>query len=597
MAGLFPQEWLDEVMERNNIVDVVSSYVPLTKKGKKQWGLCPFHSEKTPSFSVDEDKQLYYCFGCKAGGNLVHFVMNLEKLGFRDAVLFLAERVGMQPPEMENSEEADRRRREKQRLYDLCRDAAKAYNLALMTEGGQRAREYLTKRGITPAVITRFGLGYADPSWDGMTGYLLKKGYALEEIEASGLCIVRGGKKFDFFRDRVIFPIIDQYGKVLGFGGRVIQGDGPKYINSPDTPVYNKRQMLYGLNFHKKFPSNRELIVVEGYMDLISVSGIGIPNVVASLGTSLTKEQARLMRRFADRVYICYDGDFAGQAATLRGLEILDGEGLDVRVVSLPDGLDPDDFVKKYGPVGMRDAMEKAYTLMEFKLEMLRRELDMESENGRMEFAKRGTAMVRGLEPVEAERYLKRIGQMTGFSMASLQRQTFETAPKGNTNQRFHNTMIREESRDTGPERLLLGLCAANPSFAKWAMERVEAEDFSEPLHRTLWTIIEELGDRAGPAEVLMRLTDGESAAAASEILNQSLDGIQNQKSLQDFCIRVRLARAEREADALTGRMKTLQGEERRRLLSLYMEWNKEMDQLKNGILPARRSSSERNQD
>ncbi|MBE5780700.1 MAG: DNA primase [Clostridiales bacterium] len=589
MAGFFPQEWLDEVLARNNIVDVVSAYTPLTKKGKKHWGLCPFHSEKTPSFSVDEDKQLYYCFGCKAGGNMIHFVMNLEKLNFREAVVHLAERVGMEPPELQNNDEADRIRKEKQRLYELCREAAKAYNMALMTQSGTQAREYLSNRGITPAVITRFGLGYADASWDSMTNYLLKKGYTLNEIEKSGLCIVRGGRKFDFFRDRVIFPIIDQYGKVLGFGGRVIKGDGPKYINSPDTPIYNKRHMLYGLNFHKKFPQSRELIVVEGYMDLISVSSIGLSGVVASLGTSLTKEQARLMRRFADRVYICYDGDFAGQTATLRGLEILDSEGLDVRVVSLPDGLDPDDFVKKYGPVGMRDAMDKAYTLMEFKLEMLKRELDMTTENGLMEFAKRGAAMVRTLEPVEAERYLKRIARMTGFSMQSLTRQT--TAGGSKEQQPGYRRLKQEEAAVSTTEPLLIALCLNSSQCCEEALKYIGHEDLSIPLHREIWQQIEELGsENATPQEVMLRLQSGEDAAALTGMLQQDVGDLRSRQGVQDLCIRVLMAKYLGQLSAQYEKLKSAAGEERKEVLYRIAALNDSINQLKKGNIPTRRS-------
>ncbi|MDL2225480.1 DNA primase [Eubacteriales bacterium OttesenSCG-928-M02] len=594
MAGFFPQDWLDELMGRNDIIDVVNAYVPLTKKGKKHWGLCPFHSEKTASFSVDEDRQLYYCFGCKAGGNVIHFIMNLEKLEFREAVQLLAERAGMQLPQMVNSEAADKARAERQRLYDLVREAARYYNMALITEPGERARTYLAKRGISPATITRFGMGYADESWDGITKHLMEKGFSVEEIEKAGLCITRRGKSFDFFRDRIMFPIIDQYGKVLGFGGRVIDTDGPKYINSPDTLIYNKRQMLYGLNFHKSFPNDRKLITVEGYMDLIAVANAGIPNVVANLGTSLTKEQARMMRRFADTIYIAYDGDSAGQTATLRGLDIIAGEGLDVRVIRLPEGMDPDDFIKANGPSGFRNAMADAITLMEFKLWMLSNESDMDSENGRMEFAKKACVLLRGLEPIEMERYMKQVAGMTGFSVDTVREQVAGGKPDKNTTRFKRNTNTKNEKpTDEKREKKLVALCANRDAYAKKAMRWISPDDFLDENCKRIWQIMVTLfREEITPVAILNRIEDGALAQAAAEMLQEEIGDIDNEASLQDLCKRILMDKLENDSVLLRKKLVEYQGDkkERDRLIGEQVWMDNARQELQKGIFPTRRA-------
>ena len=594
MAGYFPEEWLSEVLERTDLVELVSSYLPLQKKGKKYWGLCPFHGEKTPSFSVDADKPLYYCFGCKAGGNAIHFIMNMEKLSFPEAVLFLAERLGMQPPETLEDAQEEQKRRQKQRLYELMKCAASLFNMALMQPEGEKARNYLNRRGITPAIITRFGLGYADQSWDGLTETLIKKGYTVEEIRSVGLCTVHGNKKFDMFKDRIMFPIIDQYGRVVAFGGRLIDTDGPKYINSPDTELYNKRRMLYGINFHKKFERTGTVLLVEGYMDLISIVCAGIPNVLASCGTSLTREQAQLIHRFADKVLIAYDGDAAGQVGNLRGLDILSAEGLDVKVLQLPEGMDPDDVVRTYGPVGIRSAMEHALTLMEFKLKVLSQRFDLETENGRMEFAKAAAPLLRELGPIEAERYSRQIAKMTGFSpktlaeQAAITKEEREDHPKGLFRRKTRQTKEVQEPVPVqqDPERLLLAVACMDSHLAKLAFSHVSAEDFCDETARTLAKCIQEiLPAHITTERIFRRLEDPKIAASAAEILSTDVSGLADERSVTSLAAKVLGARIERELEPLYRQMSEGKGNTKD-LLRQINEKNELLSDLKNGFMP-----------
>ena len=308
-----PQSFLDELIYRCDIVEVISKYVSLKKSGSRYVGLCPFHSEKTPSFSVSPDKQLYHCFGCGEGGNVITFIMKEENLPFIDAVRLLADMYGMAVPEDSGDTDAERQRRE--RIFELNKQAARYFHSRLLSKEGERALRYLLNRGLTKKTITSFGLGYAMPEWDGLIRAMKEKGFSDNELESAWLARRgRSGGLYDAFRDRVMFPIIDIRGNVIAFGGRIIEGDGPKYLNSGDTPVFSKSRNLFALNFAKKSKAGR-LILAEGYMDVIALHQAGFDCAVASLGTALTSEQARLMSHYAAQAVICYDSDGAGQKA------------------------------------------------------------------------------------------------------------------------------------------------------------------------------------------------------------------------------------------------------------------------------------------
>lgn len=420
----FNEAWMETLLSKNDIVSLVSSYVTLRAKGKKLWGLCPFHNEKTPSFSVSPDKQLYYCFGCGAGGGIVQFAMEMERLPYAEAIAFLAQRANMELPEETDDESLRRERAKRERLYAAAKATAEFFHKSLLADEGAHARAYLAQRGLDATIVTRFGLGYAPDSWDRLMKHLLSGGFSEEELIEAGLLVknAKTGRVYDAYRNRVTFPIIGTNARVLGFGARTMGNDTPKYINTGDTPIYSKRHNLYALNLLKG-AKIADIVLVEGYMDVISLYAAGITNAVASLGTSLTQQQARLMARYASTVYIAYDGDSAGQNATLRGLDILVAEGLKVRVIAMPEGLDPDDFARKYGKEAFDKLRDEALTLNAFKLLRMAAGFDLSTEDGREEYALAGCRFIAGLEPVERERYYATLARNTGFTVAALRAQ------------------------------------------------------------------------------------------------------------------------------------------------------------------------------
>ena len=365
MAGRFPAAWLDELRARSDLVQTVSGYVALKKNGKKYWGLCPFHGEKTASFSVDEEAQLYYCFGCKAGGTVFNFIEEIEHLSFYETVELLADRAHMPLPELIEDEDYERRRSQRERLLNANKDAARFFHETLFTPAGAAALNYLRGRGLNDSVIRKFGLGAAPDRWDALLNHLTEKGYTLQELSLANLVKVReeepaqentparSRRAYDVFRNRVMFPVIDQFGNVLAFSGRMLEKSGPqKYVNTSDTPVYNKRKNVFGANLLKKERHLDRVILVEGNLDVVSLTQFGIRGVCASLGTSLTPEQVQLVKRFAPVIYLAYDGDSAGQQAILKALKLFREAGVPCRVLDFPAGMDPDDFIRKEGPEG-----------------------------------------------------------------------------------------------------------------------------------------------------------------------------------------------------------------------------------------------------
>lgn len=366
-------DFVDKLRDESDIVSIVSDYVPLKKKGKNYWGCCPFHPEKTPSFSVSSDKGFFYCFGCGAGGNVFNFLMKIENIDFFNAVKLLAKKLNISLPEKDKSEEEKKREQKYARLYQANQLAADFYHSCLTkTAYGKTALAYLLNRGITQELIKEFQLGFAPPSWNRLEQSFIKRGIAVETLLDSGLIVSRqsGEGVYDRFRDRVMFPILNLRGQVVGFGGRVLDISQPKYLNSPETLLYNKRRELYGL--HQAFKSIREqgkTIVVEGYLDQISVYGAGITNVVASLGTAFTVEQAKMLLKLAPEILFAYDGDAAGQKATMRALATVSELGAKVKIIQIPDGKDPDEFIRQSGVAEFTRLVDKALSLIEYQIE------------------------------------------------------------------------------------------------------------------------------------------------------------------------------------------------------------------------------------
>lgn len=548
----FPSAWLDELLHKNDIVSVVSNYVELKPKGRKLWACCPLHGEKTPSFSVSPDKQLFYCFGCHAGGTVIQFVMDMERLTFYEAVQQLAARVGMELPNEINDRDLQKQRAYRKRLTEANRDAAR-YFCACFTDPkiGHDAQQYAARRGLNPEIVTRFGIGYAPDSWDSLKTHLLGMGYTETELVDAGLLVKNAerGTVYDAFRGRLIFPILGVTGQVLGFGARVMGDEKPKYINTGDTPVYNKRNNLYGLNLHKNEKLD-DLIMVEGYMDVIGLFKAGVKNAVASLGTALTQQQARLLKRYVEKVYIAYDGDAAGQNATVRGLDILKNEGLEVRVITFPDDLDPDEYVQVYGKEGFDRLKENALSLNAFKLEAMAKNYDLSDENAREQYAKAACAFVAGLQPIEQERYYRMIAKKTGYALEALEAQGMRSGGlalersastiRGGFRRRAENS---EDPRDI-PERTLLLACLHDGEALNLTKEKPAKELFRNPVFLALYETLCAQGTAFSLAKYVGELPEKE-AETASSLLREEDVGENALRAAAD-CIK----RLERENDA-----------------------------------------------
>ena len=420
--AMFPEAWMSELLARNDIVSVVSEYLTLKQKGNKFWGLCPFHGEKTASFSVQADKQFFYCFGCHAGGDVIRFVMDMQKLSFVEAVKTLADRANMSLPEQEDEAQFQKQRALRDRLYALCKESARFFYQQLKADSGKIARNYLAHRGMDAQTIVGFGLGYALPAWHDLRDHLQNQGFSQEDMIAAGVLQKKKDRTYDAFRGRVMFPIIGTHQRVIGFGARALGEEHPKYLNSPETEIFNKRLHLYGLN-GLKHQSLQDIVVVEGYMDVIGLYQSGIKNAVASLGTALTSEQARLIKRYAKQVYMAYDGDAAGQNATLRGMDILANEELDVKIIRIPGGKDPDEFVRENGQDAFEQLKQDAISMHQFYLETIQTRFDMDRPEEREKYARQASAYIEGLLPLERERYYKVLSRLTEYPIDVLKQE------------------------------------------------------------------------------------------------------------------------------------------------------------------------------
>lgn len=440
----YDNKFIDELKAKNDIVDVANKYIRLEQRGNDFWGRCPFHHEKTASFVVHGVEQFYYCFGCHKSGNVITLVMELESLDFNDAVKFLAERAKMPLPDVKiDDDKIKEQKLHKERVLALLKDTAFFYVNNLRKDGSEKHIEYILKRKIPSSTVTKFGMG-ASLDYDSLPNYLIKKGYTEKEMLDSGAISKskptngKEGKLFDALAGRLIIPTLDQFGNVIAFCGRIIDNrkDVGKYVNTRETLLFSKGKTFFNINNLKKLKNETGLdsiIIVEGQMDVISLVSAGVRNVVASMGTAFTKDQARMIKRYAEKIYICYDGDGAGQKATLRGLEILSEEGLDVKVVSLPDGMDPDEVVKKLGVEEYKKLLLEAKPLIDFKISVLKKTNDLTTTYGKRKFASEAIKVVReSPSATEQEDLLKQIKIATGFSFDSLRRELYseETAKK-----------------------------------------------------------------------------------------------------------------------------------------------------------------------
>ena len=492
-----PERFLDELIARTDIVDLVSESVRLTKKGRNYWGLCPFHSEKTPSFSVSADKQIFKCFGCGKGGGAINFVMEMENLPFREAVEVLAKRAGMEmPADIRGPSAGARQRREK--LLAINKQAARTFHKWLYEPEGAQGLDYLRKRGLSQRTLTRFGLGFAPNRWDALIEALAQEGYDKRDLLDAGLAVNnQDGRIYDRFRNRVMFPIIDIRGEVIGFGGRVMDDSTPKYLNSPDTPVYNKSRNVFALNIAKKSKAGR-VILTEGYMDTISLHQAGFDSAVASLGTSLTAEHAQLLSRYFPEAIISYDGDGAGIAAAQRAIPLLEKAGLKVRVLRVSGAKDPDEFIKAYGPDAFLKLLDQSENQVDYRLDQLKAKFNLEDDGQRVAFLQEAAQLLSTLpSPVEREIYGGHAAQAAKVSpevMAQEVQKAFSRRVRKQQKQQERRDLtpavqlqprqrgLRYENiRSARAEEGVLRLLMMDPSLYP-DMDQLSPEDFSSPL-------------------------------------------------------------------------------------------------------------------
>lgn len=423
-------EWLDALKSKANIVDVVAGYVPLTSKGGRYWACCPFHHEKTPSFSVDEQRQAFYCFGCHVGGDVIKFVMDIENTDFMSACKLLSQKVGLPMPEFKSRSKGENLGKKKERLYEMMKQAGRFYYKCLEGEGGKAAKEYLAKRGISKDTAVAFGIGYS-PDYNALPAHLKQLGYNEVEMIEAGVCAQKDGKVYDVMAGRLIVPIIDGMHRVIAFGGRVLTSEKQmKYRNTNDTILFNKKCEVFGQDTLKKYKMKNpvtSVIMVEGYMDVISLYQAGVRNVVASMGTALNVKQAEIVKKYSDTVYVCYDGDTAGQAATLRSLDIFYGAGLNVKVVSLPDNLDPDEYVNQRGVESFAAQLAKALPLFEYKLRTLAKGYDMKVAEEQGKFVVEAVKIVKELPtPAQVDAYIPIVAKLSGLGTDTVRRQLMQ---------------------------------------------------------------------------------------------------------------------------------------------------------------------------
>ncbi len=546
---MIPEDIINEIKYRNDIETAISSYVNLKRRGKNLVGLCPFHSEKTPSFTVYPESSSFYCFGCGAGGDVFTFTSLIENLDYIEAVKLLAERSGLTLPQDGYD---DSMQKLKNKIYDINRDTARFFHSFLMSPEGKWALDYLTGRGLTLKTIKHFGLGAAPDSWDMLIKHLKEKGYREEDMLAAGVVgKSQRGTLYDRFRKRVMFPIINIRGNIIAFSGRAMPGEdkqGGKYVNTSDTPVYKKSSNLFGMNFAKNDCSER-VILVEGNMDVISLHQAGFTNAVAPLGTAFTTEQANLLARYTREIILTLDADAAGQKAIKRASQLLENTGLKTRVVVIPDGKDPDEFIKKNGPDRFRALLEGAVSDIEYKLLTAAKDINLESEDGRLRYLAAAAEIVAGSDDVMTrDIYIGKLSEKYGVSRTALNAKVEEIRKKNvriNQKKQISDIIRPKFTRDdinperrlspkaTTAEETLITVLLKNPDFYNYAREQLPPEKLITSLNRRIYEIIISTLDSGGsldisvfaqkllPAEVgyIVSLQNSEKAGKNPEIV------------------------------------------------------------------------------
>lgn len=486
---MISEEVIQKIKDLNDIVDVVSEKVKLRKAGHNYLGLCPFHSEKTPSFSVSQEKQIYKCFGCGESGNVITFVMKTRNLPFIEAIRFLGDKVNISVDSNDDKHRESLNKNNK--LFKINVEAARYFFSNLRYD--KTANNYFKARGIAENIIRSFGLGYAKNNWNGLLYYMKKKGYSELDLIEAGLIIQKNNSFYDRFRNRVMFPVFDYRGRVIGFGGRVLDDSKPKYLNSPETALFKKGINLYGLNFAIKTNINRTFIIVEGYMDCISLHQYGIKNAVASLGTALTKNQAKLLKRYADKVIISYDADAAGQMATLRGLKILKEVGLEVSIIKVPEGKDPDEFVKNNGREAFMRLIDNALPIVDYRLNEAFDRVNLKDNESVIKYIREVSDIIEDLDPVEKDVYIKMVSEKTDISEQAIYDLLSEKSQKdGYSMHKMDNygQNLYVELAYTKSERSLLKIMIQNRDMLNYIVSKISSEDLIMDSHKKIYTNI-----------------------------------------------------------------------------------------------------------
>lgn len=564
----FPEIFLDELIRRNDIADVVGTYVHLTKKsGNNLFGLCPFHSEKTPSFSVSTDKQIYHCFGCGKGGGVINFLMEIENLTFADAVHVLADRSGLTVPDDNISKETQTRRA---RILELNRDAARFFYTFLLSPEGAAAKKYIFKREISKEMITRFGIGAAPDSWNALYDAMTRKGYTRQELLDAGL--VKLSRKdsssvYDAFRNRLMFPVIDVRGSVIGFSGRILDYGEPKYLNSPETFVFNKSRNLFALNLAKKSKSGM-LILTEGNIDVVALHQAGFDCAVASLGTSLTEEQARLMTRYTQQVVIAFDMDEAGIKASERAIGLLEKAGLSVRVLRMQGAKDPDEFIKKFGCDAFSLLIGRSENHIDYRLASIKAKYSLQTDEGRLNYINEATEMLSTIESaVEREIFGAKVAETAAISVEAVKNEIKKAvkrriaADKRKKDLKEHNVALNHQPGDktiryenvysAAAEEGIIRLIVLDNELLNTADEMGLSEDeFTSQFLMKVYRLIQKRrrdGMDASPAALLTGLTDAE--ASHFSVLIQRPESLSNgEKAMRDYIDKIRAENLKKKA-------------------------------------------------
>ena len=526
----YAESLIEEVRMKNDIVDVVSGYVKLQKKGSSYFGLCPFHNEKSPSFSVSPSKQMYYCFGCGAGGNVLTFIMEYENYSFPEALKYLADRVGVELPQQEMNEEMKRQQDLRSRILEMNKMAAKYYYYQLRSEQGSQAMNYLKGRKLSDETIHKFGLGYSTKYGNDLYKYLKSKGISDELLAQSGLMNVdekRG--MYDKFWNRVIFPIMDVNGRVIGFGGRVM-GDGkPKYLNSPETKVFDKSRNLYGLNIART-SRKKYMLVCEGYMDVISMHQAGFTNAVASLGTALTSQHASLLKRYTDEVILTYDSDEAGVKAALRAIPLLKEAGVATKVLSMLPYKDPDEFIKALGTEEFQKRIDEAQNSFLFEIDILQRNYDMQDPQSKTAFYEETAKKLMAFDQeLERENYIEAVASRYGVGFDALRklvnRMAMKNVPIPKTPVKIRQARQEKDEGVVKSQKLMLTWLIEYPSLYPVVKKFLKKEDFSTELYETVSGLLFEQYDAGerNPARIINHFTEPEEQREAASLFNTTI--------------------------------------------------------------------------